>query len=138
MNEKQIHLAIAKSLGKESLPGHKFEGRDDNRWFECSSCGQTYSWGDYKKSGEPLGPCANWSYEEDRYEQMRDILLSKLTCAQGAEYIKHLWKLVAHYKTDWFGADAAYLLVLADINQMREAYLKTMGLWIEEEQFLTE
>lgn len=54
---------------------------------------------------------------------------SMLTVDEGKSFIRHLWPLVAHYKTESFSDDAAFLLVNADARKQCEAILKAKGLW---------
>lgn len=138
MTPEQQRIAISEYVGNKIRAEHEFDGKDENRYFECIYCGAYQSWSDYNKSKQhPDGPCANTKF--DYSEDLNAICdaVRVFTQEQLRAYGEHLTKIVAsphgngfhlYVKYPWTGDDVA-ALAFATAQQRSEAFLKTIGKW---------
>lgn len=134
MEPELQRLAIAKVVCPRSARDtHTWDGRCDNRYFECELCGDTQSWSEYKRAGaHPHGPCTG---TKDNYPEDLNAMHSAeqtLKADQFPTYLDMLdvacgGELELSDMVD--GADFGFGLVHATAAQRAEAFLKTLGLW---------
>lgn len=132
MTPEQINAAITAELGIKPLDSHRFEGKDENRYFECMDCGETVIWSVHKgaKFKFPEGPCRNSKedycgdlnamHEAESQLDTRDRL-------RKSGYADTLYQLSGHPLE---GGNRWYLLH-ATPRQRAEAFLRTIGKWVE-------
>ena len=127
MNPEAQRIAISKVLGFKQKPEHSFDGRCDNRYFECEQCGETQGWLEYKRNGKhPEGPCSNTrnNYPEDLNAMHEaECHLSCMLDPDGslsATYTNHLIEVMQ---------SSGWPIWYATANQRAKAFLKTLNLW---------
>lgn len=131
MNDNDFNVKISQFIGNEIKPNHNFEGRDDNRYFECLECGLTQSWSEYIKiKSHPNGLCPN----------TKDDYINDLNVIRYAEnkvdykYWIFLHKIV--HEPDMpmnhnFDMNCLRLMGAASIKQRTEALIQ----WFERKDF---
>lgn len=135
MTPTEQRIAIAKAVGVKQKPEHFFDGRCDNRYFECEQCGETQSWREYKRDGKhPSGPCSNTrdNYPED-LNAMHEAIASLPSSRQEWLWLVELPKIIGLPAIadgdSWWRIQCPELLFSATAAQLAEAFLKTLSLW---------